>query len=182
MPWTLFAFLKEDDKLSIPTWRCLQQDYTLHSKSCQGTPDILHKLLIYVGNIVRSNSLSVMTRTLGTTCGNPVILNKVISGSLKWPRGQRQCNSTDKEAFFFSDEAHNSYDKRMLSNKTGMQDKCFLFFVPRDKQSISFSLKKDFFKGLSRIPLWRIQLSVTTETISGYFKFRTYNAKMYKEI
>lgn len=164
-------------------WRCLQQDYTLHSKSCQGTPDILHKLLIYVGNIVRSNSLSVMTRTLGTTCGNPVILSKVISGSLKWPRGQRQGNSTDKEAFSFSDEAHNSYDKRTLSNKTGIQDKCLLFFVPRDgNRAYCFPWKGISLRDFRAYHYDESSSELQQRLFLGIYKFRTYNAKIYKEI
>lgn len=64
-----------------------QQKYTLHSKYCQDIADILHELLIYVGKTVRSNSLKVMTHTFGITWGNSVILNKVIFGFFKWPRG-----------------------------------------------------------------------------------------------
>lgn len=51
-----------------------------------------------------------------------------------------------KEIVFF-DKGQNSDHKRKFSNKTGIQDKCLLFFVPRDKEKI-FSPKgislKDF--------------------------------------
>lgn len=52
-----------------------------------------------------------------------------------------------KEIVFF-DKGQNSDNKRKFSNKTGIQDKCLLFFVLRDKEKILFSAKgislKDF--------------------------------------
>lgn len=82
-----------------------------------------------------------MIHIFGKTRGNSVILNEVSFGSLKGHRNRGSIILHIKKHFFFSDEGPNSYDKRILSNKIGMQDKCLLSLVPRDEQKILFFTK-----------------------------------------